>query len=205
MKIKSIDTFTLEECQQFIAENPNSSDMSEVIKRMNYLLNNQVIDTTDIEYEEFLVKLRRLTILQNYHDAFLLVLSMLRSCTINRKDEIYRLGIKMLETNIRKIWTYKWLGGGYELKFDYDYGCCNVDWLIDRAIESQFAKVRIIPTGVVIGRLPSYSWHRYDFVKKGESYTLRYRYSFKTPAQDIDKMLDAIGRRLIEEAIRSSK
>lgn len=103
MKIKTIDELSLDECQQLIAENPNSSNISEVIKRKNFLLMNRDNDRTDLEYEAFLVKYRRLDVLQNYHDAFLLVLSTIRSSMTNRQEDIRALGIKMLETNARRI------------------------------------------------------------------------------------------------------
>lgn len=206
MRIRSIDTFTLEDCKQFIAQNPDSSDLSLVVNRMNYLLTNHDNDYTDIEYEEFLVKYKRLDVLQNYHDAFLLVLSTIRSSTTNRKKDICALGIKMLETNVRRIWKWKWSSfGGYgELKLDYDYGC-SPDWLIDRAIEAQFTKVKPHNKGIIIGNL-FVSWHNYYLVNKGANCSLRYSYGWIGPVwnQDINKMLYAIGRQLIEEAIRCS-
>lgn len=203
MKIKSIDDFSLEECQQFIAENPNSSYMSEVIKRMNFLLINQVNDTTDIEYEDFLVRLRRFEVVQNYHDAFLLVLSTIRSSTINRKKDICALGVKMLETNIRKVWKWSSFFGYGELKLDYDYGCSS-DWLIDRAIEAQFTKVKKQNKSIIIGPFPSLSWHSYYLSNKGANYSIRYSHAGFAQKQDINKMLYTIGLRLIEEAIRCS-
>lgn len=203
MKIKSINDFTLKECQQFIADNPNSSEKSEVIKRMNFLLINQANDTTDIEYEDFLVRLRRLEVVQNYHDAFLLVLSTLRSSTIKRKKDICAHGIKILETNIRKIWKWSSFLGYGELKLDYDYSCSS-DWLIDRAIETQFTKVKIHNKRIIIGSFPGLSWHSYYLVNKGTNYSIRYSYTGFAKKQDIDKMLIIIGKRLIEEAIRCS-
>lgn len=203
MKIKSIDTFTLEECQHFISHNPNSSDIPIVVKRMNYLLTYQDNGTTDIEYEDFIIKFRRLYVAQNFHDAFLLLLSSLRSSKKNRKEEICALGIKMLETNVRKIWRWFPFGGYGELKLDYDYGC-NLDWLIDRAIEAQFTKVRIQNKGVVIGPFPSFSWHCYYLANKGENYSIRYSNNLFASKQDIDNMLKSIGKQLIKEAIKYS-
>ncbi len=204
MKIKSIDDFTLEECQQFITENPNSSDMPEVVKRMNFLLINQANDTTDIEYENFVVKFRRLEVVQNYHDAFLLVLAMLRTTKTNKRKEICDLGIKILETNIRKIWKWSSFRGYGELKLDYDYSCSS-DWLIDRAIEAQFTKVKTQNKRIFIGSFPGLSWHSYFLANKGANYSIRYSNAGFAKKQDIDKMLNIIGKRLIDEAIRCSR
>lgn len=203
MKIKSIDDLTLEECQQFITENPNSSDMPEVVKRMNFLLINQANDTTDIEYENFVVKFRRLEVVQNYHDAFLLVLAMLRTTKTNKRKEICDLGIKILETNIRKIWKWSSLWGYGELQLDFDYGCSS-DWLTDRAIEAQFTKVKTYNKQIIIGACPGLLWHSYYLANKGANCSLRYTHAGFAKKQDIDKMLNIIGKQLIEEAIRCS-
>ena len=135
--------------------------------------------------------------MQNYHDAFLLVLSTIRSSTINRKKDICALGIKMLKNNARRIWKCG------ELKLDYDYGCSS-DCLIDIAIENQFTKLKIQNNRIVIGSFPGLSWHCYYMENKGTHYNLRYYHSWFAQKQDIDKMLNAIGKRLIEEAIRCS-
>lgn len=72
---------------------------------MNYLLTNQDNNYTDIEYENFIIRFKRLEVMQNYHDAFLLVLSMHRTSKTNNRKEICDRGIKILETNIRGIET----------------------------------------------------------------------------------------------------
>lgn len=204
MKIKTIDELSLDECQQLIAENPTSSNISEVIKRKNFLLMNRDNDRTDLEYEAFLVKYRRLDVLQNYHDAFLLVLSTIRSSMTNRQEDIRALGIKMLETNARRIWKWSSFWGYGELQLDFDYGCSS-DWLIDRAIEAQFTKVKTQNKRIIIGSFPGLSWHSYFLANKDANCSLRYSHAGFAKKQDIDKMLNIIGKRLIDEAIRCSR
>lgn len=73
MKIKSIDDFTLTECQEYLDTNPNGEFAQEVVQRMEYL--QQIIaqrsqQNNDRWINEFNTEFNRHCATQRYEEAF---------------------------------------------------------------------------------------------------------------------------------------
>ena len=206
---------------EYIASHSDDDPLTiEVKNRLNFLQENRQPDIvpppappvpspeTDLLYEDFVVKFRRLTALKNYSDAFLLALTTLRSSTKN-KDDVRKVALGILDTNVMDIWPYSTFWGYGELRLDYDYEI-DVDWLIDRAIELNFSKIKKVKDVLIgediliIGTYPGLCRHGYYIKKKAGKYCLRYYKQRMTQKRDYENMLKAIGKQLLEEAIKCS-
>ena len=74
MKIKSIDNFTLADCQEYLAASPNGEFAKEVSKRALELSKINVEDkdpSPDVQ-EQFIIQFNRLFVTKRYPEAFLL-------------------------------------------------------------------------------------------------------------------------------------
>ena len=82
MKIKSIDNFTWEECNEYLNSNPNGEYVQKVLERMNFLSQLREGESHNA-HEDFLKQFNRLYVTKRYHDAFLLCLNSINTPSIS--------------------------------------------------------------------------------------------------------------------------
>ena len=82
MKIKSIDNFTLEECNEYLNSNPNGEYVQKVLERMKYLSQSKERESHNA-HEDFLKQFNRHYVTGEYNDAFLLCLNSINTPSLS--------------------------------------------------------------------------------------------------------------------------
>lgn len=82
MKIKSIDNFTWEECNEYLNSNPNGEYVQKVLERMKYLSQSKERESHNA-HEDFLKQFNRLYVTGEYNDAFLLCLNSINTPSLS--------------------------------------------------------------------------------------------------------------------------
>lgn len=82
MKIKSIDNFTLEECNEYLSSNPNGEYVQKVLERMKYLSQSKERESHNA-HEDFLKQFNRHYVTGEYNDAFLLCLNSINTPSLS--------------------------------------------------------------------------------------------------------------------------
>lgn len=82
MKIKSIDNFTWEECNEYLNSNPNGEYVQKVLERMKYLSQSRERESHNA-HEDFLKQFNRLYVTGEYNDAFLLCLNSINTPSLS--------------------------------------------------------------------------------------------------------------------------
>lgn len=82
MKIKSIDNFTWEECNEYLNSNPNGEYVQKVLERMKYLSQSKERESHNA-HEDFLKQFNRHYVTGEYNDAFLLCLNSINTPSLS--------------------------------------------------------------------------------------------------------------------------
>lgn len=130
MKIKSIDDFTLTECQEYLDTNPNGEFAQEVVQRMEYL--QQIIaqrsqQNNDRWINEFNTEFNRHFATQRYEEAFAICLKYLSK--VDRKAEI----VEKANSVIPKLKNRIQLPSSVAISYD---------WLIDQLVLNGYDKMK---------------------------------------------------------------
>lgn len=130
MKIKSIDDFTLTECQEYLDTNPNGEFAQEVVQRMEYL--QQIIARRSQRnnarwINEFNTEFNRHFATQRYEEAFAICLKYLSK--VDRKAEI----VEKANSVIPKLKNRIQLPSSVTVSYD---------WLIDQLELNGYDKMK---------------------------------------------------------------
>ena len=130
MKIKSINDFTLAECQEYLDTNPNGEFAQEVVQRMEYL--QQIIVRRSQQnnarwINEFNTEFNRHFATQRYEEAFAICLKYLSK--VDRKAEI----VEKANSVIPKLKNRIQLPSSVAISYD---------WLIDQLVLNGYDKMK---------------------------------------------------------------
>lgn len=130
MKIKSVENFSLAECQEYLDTNPNGEFAQEVVQRMEYL--QQIIarrsqQNNDRWINEFNTEFNRHFATQRYEEAFAICLKYLSK--VDRKAEI----VEKANSVIPKLKNRIQLPSSVAISYD---------WLIDQLVLNGYDKMK---------------------------------------------------------------
>lgn len=130
MKIKSVENFSLAECQEYLDTNPNGEFAQEVVQRMEYL--QQIIarrsqQNNDRWINEFNTEFNRHFATQRYEEAFAICLKYLSK--VDRKAEI----VEKANSVIPKLKNRIQLPSSVAISYD---------WLIDQLVLKGYDKMK---------------------------------------------------------------
>lgn len=127
MKIKSIDNFTWEECNEYLNSNPNGEYVQKVLERMKYLSQSKERESHNA-HEDFLKQFNRLYVTGKYNDAFLLCLNSINTPSISSSayDNAKRVIPFLSQNGIIPV-----------------LNCINMDIIIDVLIENGYNKMQL--------------------------------------------------------------
>ena len=124
MKIKSINDFTLTECQEYLDANPNGELAPEVVQRLEYL--KQLKDRQQ-EINDFNIEFNRYYANQRYEDAFSICLKYINN--IDDKTVV----LEKANPVIRKLKNRILLPSSVAISYD---------WLIDQLLLKGYDKMK---------------------------------------------------------------
>lgn len=130
MKIKSIESFTLDECQDYLAANPDGELAQEVEQKMKYLKRSndkKMQKTKALIINEFNTEFNRCFKTQRYEDALAVCLKYIRK--VDTKTEI----INKADRVIRKLKNSMCLPPSVSI---------SDDWLIDQLVLNGFDNMK---------------------------------------------------------------
>ena len=130
MKLKSIDDFTLTECQEFLETNPNGEFAQQVIQRMKYLQQLKDWELQQDNYRkinEFNAEFNRHCATQRYEDAFAVCLKYVNN--VDNKTAV----LEKAKSIIPKLKNRIKLPSSVAISYD---------WLIDQLVLNGYDKMR---------------------------------------------------------------
>lgn len=130
MKLKSIDDFTLTECQEFLETNPNGEFAQQVIQRMKYLQQLKDWELQQNNYRkinEFNAEFNRHCATQRYEDAFAVCLKYVNN--VDNKTAV----LEKAKSIIPKLKNRIKLPSSVAISYD---------WLIDQLVLNGYDKMR---------------------------------------------------------------
>lgn len=130
MKIKSINNFTLTECQEFLETNPNGEFAQQVIQRMKYLQQLKDWELQQDNYRkinEFNTEFNRHCATQRYEDAFAVCLKYVNN--VDNKTAV----LEKAKSIIPKLKNRIKLPSSVAISYD---------WLIDQLVLNGYDKMR---------------------------------------------------------------
>lgn len=130
MKIKSINNFTLTECQEFLETNPNGEFAQQVIQRMKYLQQLKDWELQQDNYRkinEFNAEFNRHCATQRYEDAFAVCLKYVNN--VDNKTAV----LEKAKSIIPKLKNRIKLPSSVAISYD---------WLIDQLVLNGYDKMR---------------------------------------------------------------
>lgn len=130
MKIKSIDTFSLSECQEYLSTNSNGGDTQEVIDRMEHLRKleeRKLRQNAARKTDEFNTEFNRYYGTQRYPEAFAICLLYLNEVDNNAKV------IEKANSVIPKLRNRIQIPSSISISYD---------WLIDQLVLKGYGKMK---------------------------------------------------------------
>lgn len=130
MKIKSINNFTLAECQEYLETNPNGEFAQQVIQRMKYLQQLKDWELQQDNYRkinEFNTEFNRHCATQRYEDAFAVCLKYVNN--VDNKTAV----LEKAKSIIHKLKNRIQLPSSVAISYD---------WLIDQLVLNGYDKMR---------------------------------------------------------------